>query len=185
MTKELEDRLAALEASLPKAQPARGSKTKKNILIVGLLLVVVGVSIGAYLLLAGGPSPSASQTQMKEQLAQYRNQVNFPLYAPNKLPQGYRMKTDSLSAQNTMVSFILENTGGSPLIVTEQPRPPIMEDVKKVSDVDSPAGKAYIADLGGRYTGFIVADKTLVVISGAQQSESDKLRELLGSFRAL
>lgn len=157
-----------------------------------LLLLVIIVLVAAILLLLAailwlsltkGDKSNTTETFVEQVAAQ---DVDFPLYYPKQLPKGFSIDTNSVAAQETKVmSFSISSPDGGKLLVTEQPRPPIMEEVQKSVDFKTPHGDAYIANLNGRIAGFIRTQKTLIILSVVGKVSTDHLRQVMNQMTPL
>lgn len=139
-------------------------------IVVAALVVVIGLFLVNWL--------SHGDSGVKKQFSELQKSVEFPLYYPNELPAGYSVNAKSLQSHDEIVNFSV-NHSATKFIVTEQPLPPLMEDVKKIDEFDAKAGKAYIADLEGNTAGFIKTEKTLIIIGGATRAQADLLRQFM------
>jgi hypothetical protein len=144
------------------------------------LLALVTAGLG-WLLLS---SKSEGNRSLHVGLQHAQSGVDFPLYYPAVMPESFyaggRIDDDSRS-----VTFMLTYDNTKPVVVTQQPRPPLMEEVKKISTFTTPLGEAYIADLNGHKAGFLLTDKTLIIVSSLHDVETVDLKELLDSMGRL
>ncbi len=153
--------------------------SKKLTIIVGVALVLSAALTGASIWFY---SQAAAQTQLRPQLQEIS--VSFPLFYPQKLPDGFTEVAHSAGLQDGVVMFALTK-GDAKVIVTEQPRPKLMEEVNKIKDVSVPVGKAYIATLNEHMAGFLVTDKTLIILSTTQTLDVGVFEALLQAMVAL
>ncbi len=117
-------------------------------------------------------------------LSQAEKDKEYPLYYPAQLPEGFQHDPTTVIIQDVFVSFSITSSVGSTLTVTQQQRPPLMERVQLVgeSSKNNLEPGRYVANLEGNYTGLILTDKTLVMISGSEKAELQQLKQLLDSF---
>lgn len=200
MTKKLEERLAILERELARARaqdisPAfatksdlavsqkKDSNSKKIIVIITTCFLLIVATAGLYLFMSK-PEPSASSTS-KIALTKVQAGTAYPLHYPADLPDKFQFVAGSLDSKSSFVSFSLISPTGSTWIVTQQERPPVMEQVKLVGEdgKDNLKPGRYVADFEGNYTGILLTDKTLLLINGAEKSEIDQLEQLLAVFK--
>lgn len=142
-------------------------------LITIIAVVAVGLIVSVIIFNKRGQHPSQTSVFTQAKLI-----VNFPLYSPN----GYIIDSSSVSSTSQLVNFSYKLNSGS-VVVSEQSKPPIMETVKKIKEFSTSIGPAYIADLEGHPTGFILTDKTLVIISKADAAEVDQLQQSMVTFK--
>ena len=110
-------------------------------------------------------------------------QIGFTLYYPRNFPQDFSYKPGSLNVQSTAVVFTLEAPNGDQLQVTEQPRPPLTEELTKTKQFDTPVGKAYISELDNRTTGIINTQNTLIIVNAPGKINTDTLQHVLSAFK--
>jgi hypothetical protein len=125
--------------------------------------------------------PANKNQQQINPLFSYKGKAGHPLYYAKQLPAGFTLKPGSASQEEGVV-FYSYDYNDKEIIVTQQPKPKMMERVKKIKEFDTPIGKAYLADLEGRITGFIETDKTLVILNNAATDDKLVLEELMHSF---
>lgn len=159
-------------------------KPKKTGIILaftgGILLTITIIGVLFLFLKPDNKEVEVSQ-QTINPLTTVKNSIDFPLYYSDKLPSGLTLKENSVSQHEGAV-FYSYIYNGAEIIITQQPRPPLMEEVKKTKEFNTLIGKAYIADLEGKVTGFIVTDKTLIILSNAAKNDSMALEELMRNF---
>jgi flagellar basal body-associated protein FliL len=169
-------------------EPRENKNTYKIALIVcGALLVIAGLAV-TFLLLkpddTSKPRQNSSESTLST-LQKAQSQIDFPAYYPQDLPEEFNLDTNSVNTQGGILIFSYSYSGGKMLNVTQQPKPPIMESVNKTKEFDVPAGKAYLADLEGKNTGFIVTDETLIILSNAGKDDNDKLEQIMRGMKKL
>lgn len=150
-------------------------------LIIGAigLGAIFTLLIGAWMFFGGGQGVPQVVLDSKEGSA-------YPLFYPQPMPAGYKMVEGSFKQTSTATMFNVTDDKGNMVIVTEQQKPPLTEELKQTKQFSTPAGKAYLADLNGRPAGIINADSTLIIASPAADSfDPNKLQTLLTSFSRL
>ncbi len=157
---------------------------KKLILIVSVLVILVAGGIVGFLISShlSKKSENSLSKVSENPLLNIKRSVNFPLYYPNQLPDNFYLDKNSVKKQEETV-FYSYSYNGTTIVVTQQTKPPLMEQVKKTKDLETSIGKAYIADLEGKVVGFIVTDKTLVIISNANKNDAEALEEFMKAFK--
>lgn len=162
----------------------RPKKTNTILAFIGGILLTIAL-IGVLFLFfrPDNKEPVASQQNINPLLS-IKNSANFPLYYADKLPAGFVLKESSASQHEGAVFYSYQYNGND-IVVTQQPRPRLMEEVKKTKEFNTSIGKAYIADLEGKITGFIVTDKTLIILSNAAKNDSSALEEIMRNFSTI
>jgi hypothetical protein len=143
-----------------------------------------GVAIILFAIVAGFIAMHKSGSQPEGLPAAITSGASIPLYFPHKPPAGFRLIDNSATLnQSDLVSFSLENTKGGKLQVIEQTKPPIMEEVTKTKEFTTSIGHAYLANLNGHTAGFIVGEKTLVILSEVVPVDDSQLIALMQSMK--
>ena len=169
----------------PLEQPRRLQKSQKNYKVLSICLIVIIL----VMLVAGGWMIMSNKSSQKQTLTvvpqSVLDSVEFPLYYPAQLPKDFRTSSPP-QAQNGIVTFNYIYQDDKQLIMTQQARPKLMEEVKKTKEITLPFGKSYIADLNGRTAGIVVTDKTLVIITSSTKTiDSDKLETFIRSLEKI
>jgi len=186
---------AVLTPVQPVTSVSPASKPRKSHKLVVVIMISLAVIIGgAYATYSYFQSKNKtastsgekanSSLELKRLLTQAKSSIPFPVYYPDNLPAGMSFKKDSFTAQNDIINFSLTSNGGT-IIVTQQQRPPFIEETDKIKTVQSAIGTAYLSNVSGRTTGFIINDRTLVILSGATITNVTDLEKLLASFSEL
>jgi hypothetical protein len=160
-------------------------KTKKMKSLVFIIAAALIVATGLIIARHSNTRPTAVSISSTNPLSGVEGQVNFPLYIPGNLPQGFSVVPYTANVQNGIVSFKVNYNSGQKIIVTEQARPQAIEQVVKSRQFTTPAGDGYIADLNGHTTGFIQNSKTLIIFSSALSPDSDVLEQLMTGFKGI
>lgn len=119
------------------------------------------------------------------QLRQLQPQLRVPLYVPASLPADYEVVSGSVGFLEEGVAGFTMRYKDKELFIAQQARPPLMEEVNKKEQFTTPGGKAYIADLNGKLTGFLVTQQTLIIVSSPDKVGSAQLKEILQSIRKI
>jgi hypothetical protein len=186
MTKDLEDRLAALEAELAKARsidppekPRRKLRASQKkvprvkvvICVVALLLALAG---GGYYFLHSKPK---IQNPLPTSLI---TSSSFSLYYPSPLPDGYTYSENSASVESSVLFYKLhDNT--KEVLVTQQAKPLSDTGISSAvgfDKVDTPNGVAYIGKNNSSPVAIIQTSKTLINISGTPDVSSDVVNSI-------
>ena len=159
-------------------------KFKKTLIVTPLILILLA-AVGAGLWLGFDEQPESSLSQLEAPFSQaVRQQAGFGLYYPAQLPPGFSFNTNSVQVSPNYVLFSFQYDGGF-VVITQQPKPAVMEKLSKTKEFKTASGQAFIADVNGKAVGFLLTDKTLVIISGIDKANADKLELLLRSFKPL
>jgi hypothetical protein len=159
-----------------KRDKLRKSKTVRITFYV-LFLLFLGGALSLLFLHSRGPNHNDG-----EELKQLLPAVNYTIYYPTE-DLSYNLLPNSVSYQRGIVSYIYKY-GKDTINITEQPKPPVIEQVTKTDKFSTTIGQAYLADLNGKTAGFIDADKTLVILTSSSNN-SDKLRKIMENFQKL
>jgi hypothetical protein len=160
----------------PPAPPRRRIRVKP--IALALVAVVMAIAAAAFFLIHREDSRKAQFQAAQEVLS-------LPIYYPSAVPEGFKLDSSSIRAGRQIMQFTLVYADAKLLIVTEQPRPANMEQVVKTKQFDLAIGKAYIADLNGHRSGFVLAPKTLVIVSGTDNPSGDRLERVMRSLSSV
>jgi len=168
------------------ASPTLPKRKNYLVLFVSVMSVAIIVLLVAILwLVLSKDSGARAPEDILEKTAAMQS-IDFPLYYPKQLPEDFSISADSIAAQEArMISFSITSPNGGQLLVTEQPRPPIMEEVQKSVEFKTQSGDAYIANLNGRVAGFIRTEKTLIILSVMGEVPNDSLRQIMNEIALL
>ncbi len=172
---------------------ARASKKagkKMPLLIIGIVLIAcISSATVTWLLTRPGAKPQTQPTSTRSviQRTVAQHTVASPLYYPASLPAGFSLTEGSVAVfESNVLTYSIAGVDGKTISITEQPRPALIEEVKKTRSFKTPIGSGYIADLEGRTAGFLLTDKTLLIASPASGSINDKLlSDVLSSMTEL
>lgn len=160
-----------------KSKKQRSWPWRKLAFIILPLCLIIAIVAGSLLY----RNHHKNQSSYAHVFTQLQANSSFPLFSPTTLPPQYTFDENSINNQGNVISFNLQ-TANSKLIVTQQARPPVMEEVKKLTEFTVDGNKAYVADLNGHNTGFILGDKTLVIFSSDQFVDPNQLQSLMTTF---
>lgn len=151
-------------------------------LIAAIIAVAAGGS--AALLLR---KPAASSGGF---LGQVASTVNFPLYTPAWLPEGWFLDRQSLSVTSEVVTFTVNDTKGQRLVFTEQPRPPqdnldtfYNQQLSGATTSNSAAGAIVIGQFEGSSLAGVSAEQTWVLIRAVSMVDQEDFGRLVGSLQ--
>lgn len=166
--------------------PRRVRSHKRKIwpVFLALTLVVLIAGGGYWLHSSRSNDNKGLDKAARLQFIDQQKFADFPVYYPATPPEGYKIDPSSIMAQGQTFSFTAMAPNGTKLVVIEQARPPVMEQVTKIKDVTTGIGKAYVADLNGQKAGFIIGKKTLITISAAN-ADGNQITALIQSLKLL
>ena len=159
-------------------------RSRKGILVafIGFVVVLV-LGAGVVLFLTMYKHSHRSATAVPPEITVSTSQVAFPLYYPEPLPAGWAYVPSSIQSVGGVIMYAVSDGKSGKLVISQQPIPPQTEDVKKDVEFKTDLGDAYISNLNGKTAGFIRADKSLIIISGASDSQSDLLRNVMSNLK--
>lgn len=165
---------------IDKPAPAK-TKTKRSrkFLVAGSITtgVIVIAIVGGFLFLKSDSGPIPKNI---------RQEVNFPVYYPTALPQGYQLAKNTFSAQDNIIFYRLIN-GGNTIVVSEQTSPPNPLDFKNTpgfGEIPSTAGEAAAGIINGAPVAVVVTEKTMINIQGSKDVSRDVVAKLAQSMSA-
>ncbi len=196
MTKELEDRLAALEkelsiAKVEKYPPQKSDSShrlkpvrrRRIAVITAGILILIGIIAagGGYMLLTKPRDVIPSRIS---------NQVLFPLYYPTDLPNGYVVNERSFEVTEQVVSYRLESPSSPQILISQQPRVASFNyDEFNTQKVGNPSavltqyGKAVIGVGEAGKIASLVTDKTWIFMTSDGETSDATIRRLMESIR--
>lgn len=147
--------------------------------------LVVSISLAVVILIAAGTSGLLYINSPKSPFPKTVSQaVNFPLYYPSTLPDGYRLKKGSLNVQNNIVFYTLEN-GGNTISISEQASPQHPLDLTSTpgfGEIPSETGQASAGIVNGFPVAIVIAEKTMINMQGSKSVPQDLLAKLTQSI---
>jgi hypothetical protein len=192
MTKELEERLAALEkelastkeqvaASPPKPSRKLRKRPKKLTLAVifGTLVVVGGLTF-FYEIHKDSPVSSPLPSTITKN-------AGFPLYYPSQLPTGYTYAAGSAS-NDAGVIFYKVHSDAKEILVIQQPSPTtnlMLDSAVDLDPTNTPNGQAYVGKNKAHPVAILKTKDTLINISGSSDVSSDAINGLLNSLHVI
>jgi hypothetical protein len=106
----------------------------------------------------------------------YKNGIEYSLYYPNELPEGFVYKQDSANATNGLVIFTLAK-GSSEIVITQQKGPSETIDfrIDGFSPATSNIGTMLVGLTQGAPTAIIRSRDTLITLKGTLDLEQSTL----------
>lgn len=146
-------------------QPAPKRKSHKKLIIgITLIVLVFGLLLGLYLMKPKNPFPE-----------NIRKEISYPLYYPEKLPEGYKLDKSSVKVESNIMFFTLDNEDKK-IIVSEQAipsQPPDLANIQGFKKFNTSSGDAVIGSNVGRPTAILLSNTTLITISGDNKIPQD------------
>jgi hypothetical protein len=166
------------------SKPVSPQRRRSRGILVLVAIITMLVGSGAWI--------AAHDQQQKDFPVAVRQSVNFLLYVPSDLPNGYYLDYQSASAISQAITFSINSRSGKALVVTEQPQPPDDQvqsfyDQQLTTVRTVPTGKGTIV-FGefetSRFAG-VTTGNTWVLIRAVSAIEQDELERITHSFKAL
>ncbi len=169
------DTLEVMIDSSPKLKRPRKWWLLIVLTLVGI--IIIAGATAAILLIVQKPATPISEFSKK---------VNFPLYYPEKLPNGYSFTPHSASIEDNVVFYAIQN-GDKKITVSEQTLPTILPNLtaQKFDEIDAEAGKAYIRANQVAPVAILKTNTTLINISASQGTPSDLFKSFVQSLKSI
>lgn len=152
---------------------------RKLLLVVPVVIVFIA---GAAILLTGNSQPDPIPVNIKQE-------ADFTLYYPQKLPAGFRFDEAKYDASTRVVTYDYVADGGNKLYFSLQPKPTGFnfdnfdkEQLSGAHQTDTPIGTATIGILQQETVSSVVADKTWILISAGEKISLDQLEQVSKSL---
>lgn len=149
----------------------------KYVVILVAALIIIGI---VWVIFAG-----RAKSEVPAEVISAKATTSFPLYYPQPLPDGFSSTSNSLNVTDGALMFNVTDRKGNAVVVTQQPRPQLTEEVTKTKQFSTPIGNAFLAQLNGRTVGFIYTEKTLIIVSSTNEVDDDDLVKLLSSLQKI
>lgn len=155
-------------------------KRRKIIIIVSIVSVLlVGGALGYWLLFGRSASPLPKEIV---------TQATFPVYYPKELPEGYTLKPNSASGDDTTVFYTLVDASGQQAVtVTMQATPPGFDAAKMMGSTPipttiTPAGTLYDLSIGGSSKYMLTTGETLAFITSSQTIDAKIINAIVNNL---
>lgn len=155
-------------------------KPSRFIIIITItLLIVIGGGAAFYAV----TRPASDSTVHIP--ANIRSRVSFPLYVPEKIPDGMSIDEKSFSATDQVVTYQVKYDNSKKLNVSIQARDASVDPENYPGDESFTVliGKVVVVDRPDRKTAAVFADKSWVLINAPQLISSEQLRAFVDSLR--
>lgn len=148
-------------------KPAPKNRRKHYVTALILVVLLVGIVIGLLTL---------QSKQSSTPIDIYKNGIEYSLYYPNELPEGFVYKQDSANATNGLVIFTLAK-GSSEIVITQQKGPSETIDfrIDGFSPATSNIGTMLVGLTQGAPTAIIRSRDTLITLKGTLDLEQSTL----------
>lgn len=158
---------------------------------VKLMFMFVGIALfGLAFYLASGPvarllTPSPFSSEIKES-------VEFPLYYPTSLPEGFKIETDSIKeAENGVVIYAISNGSGKRVTVSAQKAPEnidinaLYSSFDDTYELDTSTGKIKVAKTDDNvHIANLIRDDTWLLLNTPNGNVStEEFNQILSSIR--
>lgn len=155
---------------------------KKLVLAFLTLVFLGGLGVGGWLYLKDKNQPSPIP-------AAVRQQVDFPLYYPAHLPDGYSVSQVPTVSESVVVMTV-ETPSGNNIYISQQAAPTgfdyqkfLSSELKRPQEVSTSIGVGYIGGPVGRVLGSILTSKTwLLANANLVGSTESEIKEVLKSL---
>lgn len=137
---------------------------KKKWLIIGIIALVV--------LAAGGAAALMYMHKNSNPLSTYEDQLNFPLYYPSPLSQGYRYEKASADS-NEQILFFTVRKENAIISISEQgipDNPPDLHAFKDFKKLNILNGDGIVSRVTDKPTAIILTTTTLITLTAASKS---------------
>jgi hypothetical protein len=124
-------------------------------------------------------SNSQNPSQFPSALRTAAKNSDFPVYYPTDLPTGFMLSEDSIGSNGGIVYYNFSYGNDDKLVITQQAKPTLTEEVIKTYEFNTSLGKAYIANLNGNTAGFVIANNTLVILNTSDKIETNDLQQIM------
>lgn len=158
---------------------------QRKLLAIGSVVLLVLAPIAgaiAYRYYSAAPSSTVPDS--------LRSSVDFPLYYPQYLPEGYTVDASSVSSTQEVVTYNISYGTNSSLIISQQPLPPTFDferfyerEMGDPKPLATDIGQARIGLLNGRKTASLAAGRTWILIAAPNGIEDAALENIVTSFR--
>ena len=172
------------------SEPKRKQRLRKGFRVLLATALLILLSTGVFLVLR---SPVASFLEPKspfsEELAQ---KVDFPLYYPTKLPDGFKIELDSIKQPvDDVVVYAMSDDNGKRINITLQQQPsslnlePLYEVLTDLEAIDTKYGKVNqgISKEGFALTNVTTGKTWVIINSGKDSIGQTEIRMLINSFK--
>lgn len=163
---------------------SKGKVVRYLLLFIVLGLAIAGIVFGASKLAPNLLSPSPFSEEVKKD-------IDFSLYYPANLPEGFKIETDSIQqADQGVVIYAISNDSGKRITVSIQKMPEnidlnkIYENLSNVYEVDTDYGKVKVGQDENILIGNVNAEGTWLLINTPNGNVStDELNTVLSSLK--
>jgi hypothetical protein len=115
--------------------------------------------------------------------------VNFPIFFPEPLPDGYKLQKDSVKLQSKNVFFALENRNNQ-IVVSEQAAPATPPDLLALTEagfskINTPLGLAIQGINKDKPVAILLTNTTLINAAGTPTTPSDAVTSVITRLKSL
>ncbi len=164
-------------------RPLRRRKMWVWLVVIVVLATTISVSVWFFAIRSNGPIPR-----------KYTRGLQFTLYYPTRLPDGYQVDRTSFANKDGSLIFNISSPGGRQIGVSEQALSSGMPTHQKTTapinipgqrDFDTPIGHAYLSFWGSNYVADITTEQTWIIlnVSGLKADEATQLAQSFSSAK--
>lgn len=181
MEQDFNERIKQLEHTLQNQQSKRLPSSKRKIVtFIGLfVLLVAAISLATYTWM----HKQAAGAQTRLPISQ---QSGFNVYYFNgAMPGGFKLDTQSVSSNNGLLLFRLQNKEtGKEIVVTQQFTGEYdYSQLQGDKEFRTPSGQAFITDGQSRTTGALFTDdKTWILLNAASPIGAEAMSEIINGL---
>ncbi len=153
---------------------------KKSALILGGLAILLVGSAGFRLINNNAEDKSNEITQKSTE------PEPSSVYAPTYLPDGYSIVSDTQVLDNGALFYEIYTDSGDVVSVTQQAKPADIESLdmfSQIPNIETRVGKGYIVEAVDRITGYILADKTMILFNSTAEVSASEMRKIMEAYK--
>ena len=165
----------------PVKTPRKRRRTTKTRIIVLSILLVVSLE------LAGGGLYYYRQRSDWPIPKTVRSQVQFPIYYPSPMPNGYIYQKGSAKVQDGILFYKIAS-GNRVIVISEQAipvAPPDLNNLIGFKKLVTLAGNAAVGSNNGQPIAIVLSNTTLIDINGSKNVPNDVVGNLAESMSTL
>jgi hypothetical protein len=164
----------------------KSSKSGKRLLMAMVLIIIILVAAGIIF-----SRSSKSDTPLPPQVTAA---VDFPIYFPSAMPDGYALDKNSASAKNQAIDYSISKISNKSqkISISEQALPknfPSLDSLQKghsdLKKINIPSGQAIYGASQGVPVAIVTTDTTLLNISGTKNMPLDVVIKLIQSMNSI
>lgn len=163
--------------------PDKRPHTRRNFVVTSAAILAVALTGAAsYYVLS---RDKAANDPAFRAISEIKQGTDTTLYYPSELPDGYTIGKQSVQIQNGVVFYSL-TSGSKSATVSQQEKPESLNNLTRIEGLNETVGKlgkTYIGTSDGIPTAVVMADQTLVNISGTPELPQKVISEIIDSLQ--